>query len=169
MPVRRCKLQVTRVTLDSTQTRKRTSEVDSTALGDPRVCSQPGRKGQGIPRVCHRSQHQCRGSPGGGAPLLAQGSAGFVGNPQRASGRNCRPSTSDSNASGARHPRKPRRGISSARPQILPPSAQWRFPDALRTWETCFCNVKIFSYRLDGRFCTAIPKSAWMNQSSQLE
>lgn len=86
----------------------RATEVDTSATGNPNVRSQPGRKGEGVPRVRHRLKRFCRRSASRGAPLPAALSAGFAGNSQRTlSHRFCSPQ-SVSNCARAISPRNPR-------------------------------------------------------------
>jgi len=131
--------------IDPKEPANRTPEVDTSATGHPYVRSQPGRKGEGVPRVCHRLKRLSRRSAGRGAPLPAALSAGFAGNSQRTlSQRRCS-SQSASHRARAIRPRHPRGGLSSNWLEILPSSPEPRPRPRTQSKETCFSGVKIFS------------------------
>jgi hypothetical protein len=135
-----------RGSLDSTKTRERASEVDSTAFGDSGFRTQPGRKGQGVSRICHRAKYQCRRSFSGGAALFAKSGAGFARNPERTFIGERRASASDTHLARPGGSGKSFRGVSPARPEVRQAPAERNRETLGGSWETCFCSVKIFSY-----------------------
>ena len=131
--------------IDPKEPANRTPEVDTSATGHPYVRSQPGRKGEGVPGVCHRLKRIRRRSAGRGAPLSAALSAGFAGDSQCTLGQRCCPSQSASNRARAICPRHPRRRLSPDWLEILPSSPESRPCPRTPSKETCFSGVKIFS------------------------
>jgi hypothetical protein len=141
-----CVKTIVRGPLDPAQTRKRTSQVDAIAFGNPSFRAEPGRKREGIPRVCHGSQHQRRGSAGCRSPFVAALRTGSARDPQRALGRYRGASSRGSNPPCAHRSGQPRRRLPSPGTQIFPPAPERYGQVGPGAKETCFCNVKIFSY-----------------------
>ena len=132
--------------IDPKEPANRTPEVDTSATGHPYVRSQPGRKGEGVPRVRHRLKRFCRRSASRGAPLPAALSAGFAGNSQRTLSHRRRTSQSFPHGARPSGPDHTRRGLPPDWIEVLPSSPESRLATSTRSKESCFFGVKIFSY-----------------------
>jgi hypothetical protein len=132
--------------IEATETRNRTPQLDTSAIGNPSIRPQPGRKGKRVPGVRHRPEYFRRRSPGCGPALSAALGAGFTRNPQRASShRRCpsqvfpygaRPSRADHS----------RRGLPLDWIEVLPSFTESHVRAPAQPKESCFFGVKMFSY-----------------------